>query len=70
MALFWLSDEGWAAVEPHLPKNQPGAGTRMAQALALCEQLPTGLGMTHEQVDIAFHHIADDDRAQFLLLAY
>jgi transposase len=25
MALFWLSDEAWAAVEPHLPKNQPGA---------------------------------------------
>ena len=24
-ALFWLSDEQWAAVEPHLPKNQPGA---------------------------------------------
>jgi transposase len=25
MALFWLSDEAWAAVEAHLPKNQPGA---------------------------------------------
>jgi len=25
MALFWLSDEAWRAVEPHLPKNQPGA---------------------------------------------
>ncbi len=25
MALFWLSDEAWAAVEPHLPKNQSGA---------------------------------------------
>jgi transposase len=25
MALFWLSDEAWAALEPHLPKNQPGA---------------------------------------------
>jgi transposase len=25
MALFWLSDKTWAAVEPHLPKNQPGA---------------------------------------------
>lgn len=25
MALFWLSDEAWTAVEPHLPKNQPGA---------------------------------------------
>jgi transposase len=24
-ALFWLSDEQWAAVEPHLPSNQPGA---------------------------------------------
>jgi transposase len=23
--LFWLSDEHWAAIEPHLPKNQPGA---------------------------------------------
>lgn len=23
--LFWLSDEAWAALEPHLPKNQPGA---------------------------------------------
>ena len=22
---FWLSDEAWAAIEPHLPKNQPGA---------------------------------------------
>lgn len=22
---FWLSDRGWAAVEPLLPKNQPGA---------------------------------------------
>jgi len=25
MALFWLSVEAWAAIEPHLPKNQPGA---------------------------------------------
>jgi transposase len=25
MALFWLSDEAWMAIEPHLPKNQPGA---------------------------------------------
>jgi transposase len=25
MALFWLSDEAWPAIEPHLPKNQPGA---------------------------------------------
>ena len=25
MALFWLSDEAGAAIEPHLPKNQPGA---------------------------------------------
>ena len=25
MALFWLSDEAWAAIEAHLPKNQPGA---------------------------------------------
>lgn len=24
-ALFWLSDKQWAAIEPHLPKNQPGA---------------------------------------------
>ena len=22
---FWLSGEAWSAVEPHLPKNQPGA---------------------------------------------
>jgi transposase len=22
--LFWLSDHAWAAVEPHLPHNQPG----------------------------------------------
>ena len=25
MALFWLSDGAWASIEPHLPKNQPGA---------------------------------------------
>ena len=25
MALFWLSDVAWAWIEPHLPKNQPGA---------------------------------------------
>ena len=25
MALLWLSDEAWAAIEPHLPRNQPGA---------------------------------------------
>ena len=24
-ALFWLSDEQWAAIEPLLPHNQPGA---------------------------------------------
>ena len=24
-ALFWLSDEAWTAIEPHLPSNQPGA---------------------------------------------
>ena len=23
--LFWLSDEQWAALEPFMPKNQPGA---------------------------------------------
>jgi transposase len=23
--LFWLSDEAWAAIQPHLPTNQPGA---------------------------------------------
>jgi transposase len=23
--LFWLSDDAWAAIDPHLPKNQPGA---------------------------------------------
>lgn len=23
--LFWLSDDAWKAIEPHLPKNQPGA---------------------------------------------
>lgn len=23
--LFWLDDEAWAAIDPHLPKNQPGA---------------------------------------------
>ncbi len=22
-ALFWLSEEAWAKLEPHLPKNQP-----------------------------------------------
>jgi transposase len=22
--LFWLSDKAWTALEPHLPKNQPG----------------------------------------------
>jgi len=25
MALFWLSDEAWAVIEPPLPNNQPGA---------------------------------------------
>ena len=25
MALLWLSDEAWVAIEPHLLKNQPGA---------------------------------------------
>ena len=24
-SLFWLSDEAWAVIEPHLPTNQPGA---------------------------------------------
>ena len=24
-SLFWLSDEAWAAIELHLPKNQPEA---------------------------------------------
>jgi transposase len=23
--LFWLTDEQWATIEPHLPSNQPGA---------------------------------------------
>ena len=23
--LFWLSDEAWAVIAPHLPQNQPGA---------------------------------------------
>lgn len=25
VALFWLSDAAWSAIEPHLPSNQPGA---------------------------------------------
>jgi len=24
-SLFWLSDDAWGAIEPHLPRNQPGA---------------------------------------------
>ncbi len=24
--LFWLSDEAWSAIEPFMPRNQPGAG--------------------------------------------
>ena len=24
-SLFWLSDDAWSAIEPHLPRNQPGA---------------------------------------------
>ena len=24
MALFWPSDEAWAAIEPHLPKTRDG----------------------------------------------
>jgi transposase len=24
-SLFWLPDEAWEAIEPRLPKNQPGA---------------------------------------------
>lgn len=24
-SLFWLSDEAWERIEPHLPKNLPGA---------------------------------------------
>jgi transposase len=23
--LFWLTDQQWSAIEPHLPRNQPGA---------------------------------------------
>ena len=23
--LFWLNDQQWSAIEPHLPRNQPGA---------------------------------------------
>jgi len=23
--LYWLSDDAWAAIKPHLPRNQPGA---------------------------------------------
>lgn len=30
--LCWLSDEAWAAIEPHLPKNQPGARRVNARA--------------------------------------
>lgn len=26
MSLFWWSDEAWAAIEPHPPKNSPGPG--------------------------------------------
>ena len=22
--LFWLSDEAWAAIDPHLPRGKPG----------------------------------------------
>ena len=24
MSLFWLSDEAWTAIEPHLPHGKPG----------------------------------------------
>ena len=23
--IFWLEDSAWVVIEPHLPKNQPGA---------------------------------------------
>jgi hypothetical protein len=40
--LFWLWDEAWAAIEPHLPKNLPGA-RRVDHAV-----IKDGKAQTHE----------------------
>jgi transposase len=28
-ALFWLSDDAWAVIEPHLPRGKPGKPVSM-----------------------------------------
>jgi len=38
MALFWLSNEAWAAIEPHLPKWDFPDGWRGHLAIRLCQQ--------------------------------
>jgi hypothetical protein len=30
--LFWLNDEAWAAIEPHLPKTNQAPGVWMIDA--------------------------------------
>lgn len=42
MALFWLSDEAWTAIEPHLPKNQPGARRVDDRRLSTCSRSDAG----------------------------
>ena len=43
MALFWLSDEAWGAIQPHLPRSQPGArrvDDRRVNTCAPCSSAP------------------------------
>ena len=70
--LFWLNDEAWAAIEPHLPKNQPRA-RRVDDCHSACKigsdsylmQLRSGLAI-HEgdrHVERHFAVIAHSGRA-------
>lgn len=36
--LFWLDDDAWAAIEPHLPTNQPGARRVDDRRILACDQ--------------------------------
>ena len=59
-SLFWLSDEAWAAFEPHFPKNKPGArrvdGRRVISGIlhvlkVRCCDCPADYGLITECTD-------------------
>jgi transposase len=54
--LFWLSDDAWAAIEPHLPQGKPGkprVDDRRVISGILSSSTKRGLGTLSHQASIS-----------------